>query len=134
MPWSPLAGGLLSGKYTRENPKGDGGRVSDGFSFVPHDPNRTYQVVDTLRSIGEAHSATPAQVALAWLLTRPAVASVLIGANKEAQLDDNLRAADIRLTDEDLKRLEEVTTPSPIYPNWFNARAFDMPVREALSK
>src|SRR5262249_33544757 len=86
--WSPLAGGFLTGKYTRENPKGDGGRLTS-FDVLPHDKNKGYELVDRLRTIGERHRATPAQVAIAWVLSKPFVSSVLLGANTSKQLDDN---------------------------------------------
>lgn len=129
--WSPLAGGFLSGKYSRQNPKGDGGRLSD-FSFIPYDAEKGYDLLDKVRAIGEGHGASPAQVAIAWLMHRPAVASVLIGANKMEQLDDNLKAAALKLSAEELTELDKITDPGLLYPGWFNARAFDAPVAEAL--
>ena len=110
--WSPLAGGFLSGKYTRENPKGDGGRLN-AFDMLPYDKEKGYQVVDRLRAIAAAHGATPAQVALAWVLSKPFVSSILLGANKLAQLNDNLGAAAVKLTNEDLASLDEFTSPVP---------------------
>jgi aryl-alcohol dehydrogenase-like predicted oxidoreductase len=130
--WSPLAGGFLSGKYTRENPKGDGGRLT-GFDMLPYDREKGHQVVDRLRAIGAAHQATPAQVALAWLLSKRAVTSVLIGANKLAQLEDNLGSVNVQLSAEELRELNEMTAPTPVYPNWFSARVVDVPVKEALA-
>jgi aryl-alcohol dehydrogenase-like predicted oxidoreductase len=131
--WSPLAGGFLSGKYTRENPKGDGGRLT-GFDMLPYDKEKGYQVVDRLRTIGAAHGATPAQVALAWVLSKPFVSSILLGANKLGQLEDNLGAADLKLRNEDLANLDEFTAPTSMYPNYFNARVADEAVGKALSK
>jgi aryl-alcohol dehydrogenase-like predicted oxidoreductase len=131
--WSPLAGGLLSGKYSKENPKGDEGRLSS-LDFIPFDRDKAYTLIDKLREIGKAHNASPAQISLAWLMTRKSVASVLIGANKLSQLEDNLGAADVKLTSEDLKTLNEMTTPALVYPHWFHARAFDAIVKEALEK
>src|SRR5262249_28866201 len=83
--WSPLAGGFLTGKYTRENPRGDGGRLN-AFDMLPYDKEKGHQVVDRLRAIGTAHDATPAQTAIAWVLSRPFVSSVLLGANTMSQL------------------------------------------------
>src|SRR5215831_9559122 len=97
--WSPLAGGFLSGKYTRDNPKGDGGRLNS-FDMLPYDKERGYQVVDRLRAIGSTLNATPAQVALAWVLSKSFVSSVLLGANKLSQLQDNLGAADLKIRKE----------------------------------
>lgn len=131
--WSPLAGGLLSGKYTRENPQGDGGRLS-GIDFIPHDREKSYQAIDRLRSISQARGASVAQIALAWLLSKSAVSSILLGANKLAQLEDNLGAADLRLSSEELTALDEITAPGLPYPNWFAARAaMDVPARDALA-
>lgn len=129
--WSPLAGGFLSGKYTKDNPKGDGGRLTS-FDMLPYDKDKGYQVVDRLRAIGTEHKATPAQVALAWVLSKPFVSSVLLGANKLSQLDDNLGAAALRLTKQELATLDEITAPAPIYPGFFNARVVDEPLRQAL--
>jgi aryl-alcohol dehydrogenase-like predicted oxidoreductase len=129
--WSPLAGGFLTGKYTRENPKGDGGRLT-GFDMLPYDREKGHQVVDRLRAIAKAHQATPAQVALAWLLSKRAVTSILIGANKMAQLEDNLGAVDVHLSAAELSELNEMTAPAPLYPNWFSTRVADVPVRDAL--
>jgi aryl-alcohol dehydrogenase-like predicted oxidoreductase len=131
MVWSPLAGGFLSGKYTRANPGGDGGRLT-GFDFLPFDRERGYDLVERLRAIGAGHGATPAQVALAWLLARPQVASVLVGASKPAQLEDNLGAAELRLSADEVRELDDLTAPAPVYPGWFNERVFDASVREAL--
>ena len=131
MVWSPLAGGFLSGKYTRANPKGDGGRLT-GFDFLPYDRERGYQLVDLLHSIGARRGATPAQIALAWLLTRPAVASILVGASSVKQLEDNLGAIAVHLESEDLAQLETATKPTVLYPNWFTERVVDSKVYQAL--
>src|SRR5690348_3438728 len=132
MVWSPLAGGFLTGKYTRENPAGDGGRLT-GFDFLPYDRNLGYEVVDRLRHIGNAHGATPAQVAIAWLLAKSHVATILIGANKMAQLEDNLGAVEIQLTADEVADLDKLTAPAAIYPNWFSDRTADPVVAKALS-
>jgi aryl-alcohol dehydrogenase-like predicted oxidoreductase len=131
--WSPLAGGFLSGKYTREKPAGDGGRLT-GFDMLPYDKEKGYQLVDRLRAIGTANGASPAQVALAWVLSKPFVSSVLLGANKLGQLEDNLGAANLKLRQEDLTSLDEFTAPSATYPNFFSARVVDEPVRNVLSR
>jgi len=131
--WSPLAGGFLSGKYTRENPQGDGGRLT-GFDFLPYDKERGYQIVDRLRSIASTHRATPAQVALAWVLSKPFVSSILLGANKFAQLEDNLGAAELKLSNEELAVLDEFSAPAAIYPQYFTARVTDEPLRKALGR
>ncbi len=129
--WSPLAGGFLTGKYTRENPAGDGGRLT-GFDMLPYDREKGHAVVDRLRAIGQEHEASPAQVALAWLLAKPVVTSVLLGANKMSQLDDNLGASRIQLTAAQIAELDEMTAPAVLYPNWFTARTADVPVKDAL--
>jgi aryl-alcohol dehydrogenase-like predicted oxidoreductase len=129
--WSPLAGGFLTGKYTRENPKGDGGRLT-GFDMLPYDKEKGYQLVDLLRGMAAEYRATPAQIAIAWVLTKPWVSSILLGANKFAQLEDNLAAANVKLRPEDVTKLDEFTTPTAIYPNYFNARVVDEPLRQAL--
>ncbi|BAC90637.1 aldo/keto reductase [Gloeobacter violaceus] len=129
--WSPLAGGFLSGKYTREDPEGGGGRLT-GFDFLPFDRERGYAVVDKLREIAAVHGATPAQVALAWLLSRPYVASILVGASRASQLADNLGAADLALTTEEIYGLDASTEPVATYPNWFNAKVYDGAVQDAL--
>ncbi|HEX7124530.1 MAG TPA: aldo/keto reductase [Thermodesulfobacteriota bacterium] len=130
--WSPLAGGFLTGKYTRQDPTGGGGRLS-GFDVIPFDRERGYDVVDRLVEIGRDRGVPPARVALAWLLARPYVASVLVGASRRAQLDDNLGAADLMLSADEVARLDALTAPAPIYPNWFNATITDGPIREALA-
>lgn len=129
--WSPLASGFLTGKYTRENPQGDGGRLT-GFDILPYDRDRGYTLLESMRQIASAHNSSPAQVAIAWLLTRPAVTSVLLGASKLAQLEDNLAASKLHLTPDALRVLDELTRPAPIYPNWFNANIFDAQAKAAL--
>ena len=86
-----------------------------------------------MREIGAGHDASPAQVALAWLLAKPHVASVLVGASNPRQLDDNLHAASVVLAPEELAALDEMTAPTPLYPNWFNEKIVDAPVRDALA-
>jgi aryl-alcohol dehydrogenase-like predicted oxidoreductase len=129
--WSPLAGGFLTGKYTRENPQGDGGRLT-GFDILPVDRERGYHIIDRLQAIGAAHGASPAQVALAWLLAKPYVTSVLVGASKPGQLTDNLAAASLRLTPDELAGLDTLSAPGTIYPNWFNELTPDGPAEQAM--
>jgi aryl-alcohol dehydrogenase-like predicted oxidoreductase len=131
MVWSPLAGGFLTGKYTRRDPQGGGGRLS-GFDVIPFDRERGYDVVDRITEIGRAHGASPAQVALAWLLVKRHVTSVLVGASRPSQLDDNLGAARLALSADEVSALDALTAPAPTYPNWFNATITDGPIREAL--
>jgi aryl-alcohol dehydrogenase-like predicted oxidoreductase len=116
--WSPIAGGLLSGKFTRTQ-KPDISRHLSGWSEPPiRDEERLYKIIDTLIAIGKAHGVSAAQVALAWLATRPGVASIIVGARNEVQLKDNLAAASLKLTADDLKTLEEVSALPLIYPYW----------------
>jgi aryl-alcohol dehydrogenase-like predicted oxidoreductase len=129
--WSPLAGGFLSGKYTRENPQGDGGRLN-AFDFLPVDKERGYTIVDAARNIAAAHGATPARVALAWVLAKPFVASVLIGASKVGQLDDNLGAADLTLSSAELAELDKLSALPQIYPQWFASLTGDPLVKKAF--
>jgi aryl-alcohol dehydrogenase-like predicted oxidoreductase len=132
MAWSPLAGGFLSGKYTRDKPKGESGDRLGGFDFLPYDRNRAYDLIDLLRKIGAEHGASPAQISLAWLLAKPSVASILIGASKMQQLEDNLGAAQLRLEADELAQLDAATAPTIPYPNWFNERVADGKAHEAL--
>jgi aryl-alcohol dehydrogenase-like predicted oxidoreductase len=133
MVWSPLAGGFLSGKYTREKPQGDGGRLTS-FDFLPHDREKGYAVVDKLREIAQERNASPAQIALAWLLRKRGVTSILIGANQMAQLEDNLGAVNVQLAAEQMAQLDDLTATALPYPHWFTARvAGDPPVTAALA-
>jgi aryl-alcohol dehydrogenase-like predicted oxidoreductase len=132
MVWSPLAGGFLTGRYTRENPGGDGGRLT-GFDIIPFDREHGYNVVEHLREFGRQHNASPAQVALAWLLSRPHVTSILVGASKMSQLQDNLGATSLELSADEIATLDKLTEPVALYPNWFNASIYDAPVRDALA-
>ena len=113
--WSPLAGGFLSGKYTREA-DADGRRKS--FDFPPVNKERGFEIVDKLREIASSHNASVPQIALAWLLHKKGVTSVIIGATKEAQLVDNLKSVDIELSAEEMARLDEVSQLAPEYPHW----------------
>ena len=116
--WSPLAGGFLSGKYGRANPAPAGTRFSEAGQFVPFDREMGYKVIDALREVASRHGASPARVALAWVLARPAVSSVIIAARKPEHLEDNIKAVDLNLTPEDLKLLDDVSNPGTPYPKW----------------
>ncbi len=124
--WSPLSAGYLTGRYTPSGGEPPD-EVADArlakFPFPPIDREVGDGVVECLRSLGAARGAAPAQLALAWLLTRPHVTSVIIGASSLAQLDENLAAAEVTLTDDEIAALDELTEPAPIYPNWW-ARHF----------
>ena len=130
--WSPLAGGFLTGRYTREDPSGGGGRM-DSFSFLPIDRERSFAVIAELKTIAAAHQATAAQIALAWLLAKRHVGCVLVGASSDAQLTDNLAAAQVQLSAEEVGRLDQMTTPKPIYPGWFEPVFTDPKLRTALN-
>jgi len=120
MVWSPLAGGLLSGKFTPDGKGPDGARRAN-FDFPVVDKARAFKVVDAMRPIAERHQATVAQIALAWLLSRPQVSSVIVGAKTPDQLKENLGASGLVLTSDDLQALEEVSKLPPEYPGWMLA-------------
>lgn len=115
--WSPLAGGLLSGKFSRDNQKPEGARRSE-FDFPIVDKERVWRVLDVLTPIAQAHSCSPARIALAWLLHKPVVTSVIIGAKRPDQLKDNLASIDTRLTDAEMEQLDDVSALPEEYPGW----------------
>lgn len=117
MVWSPLAGGFLSGKYSRDGGT-DGANRRDTFDFPPVDKERGYNVIDAMRPIAEAKGVSIAQIALAWLLHQKAVTSVILGAKKPEQLKDNIAATKVVLTDAELKALDEVSKLPAEYPGW----------------
>lgn len=120
--WSPLAGGMLSGRYRRGQPAPADGRNFSGFKEPPiRDEERLYDIVEQLIQIGEAHGVSAAEVALAWLLHKPAVASVVVGAKKESQLRANLHSVEVKLTDEEMNRLHAVSKLPLLYPFWHQA-------------
>lgn len=122
MVWSPIAGGLLSGKHRRNQATPEGTRQLAGWTEPPiRDENRLWNIVDALVEIGEARGVSAAQVALAWLLGRPMVATLVIGGRNEAQFKDNLAAAELKLTDKERARLDHVSKPPVIYPYWHQA-------------
>jgi aryl-alcohol dehydrogenase-like predicted oxidoreductase len=131
--WSPLASGFLSGKYTRESLSDPDNRFS-GFDLLPFDKEHGFTLVEQMRGIASAHGASVAQVAIAWLLAKDAVTSVLLGASKAHQLDDNLGAMKVKLSTEEIAALDAATTPPPVYPNWFIDRLADAKTAEALAK
>lgn len=129
--WSPLAGGFLSGRYTREDPGGGNGRLG-GFDLIPFDRDRGYDLVTQLRAMAAERGTQPAQIALAWLLRRPGVTSLLVGASRPDQLAANLAAVDVALGDDEMMELDAMSAADPPYPNWFNARTFDTLVADRL--
>ncbi|MBB5571582.1 MULTISPECIES: aldo/keto reductase [Rhizobium] len=121
MVWSPLAGGLLSGKYGPGAPgNGEGRRAS--FDFPPVDKDRAWACVAAMRDVAEKHGASVATVALAWILTKPFVTSIIIGAKRLDQLDQNLAAVKLKLDADDLAKLDEVSALAAEYPGWMLAR------------
>jgi len=116
MPWSPLAGGLLSGKFSTDGGPADARRAQFDFPLV--DKARAFRCVDAMRPIAAAHGCSVAQVALAYLLAKPAVTSVIIGAKTAEQLTDNIAATKLVLTADELAKLDEVSALPPEYPGW----------------
>ena len=121
MVWSPLAGGLLSGKYGPGAPgNGDGRRAN--FDFPPVDKDRAWDCVAAMRDVAAKHSVSVAEVALAYILAKPFVTSVIIGAKRIEQLNENLKAVTLRLDSDDMARLDEVSALAPEYPGWMLER------------
>ncbi|HVX25256.1 MAG TPA: aldo/keto reductase [Parafilimonas sp.] len=120
MVWSPLAGGFLSGKYSRNKNPEDARRVN--FDFPPINKEKAFDIIDVMEPIAQSKNVSVAQVALAWLLRQPAVTTVIIGAKKMEQLEDNLKAVEVIFTEEELKKLDEVSKLTPEYPGWMLAR------------
>jgi len=116
--WSPLAGGFLTGKFTRDTTDAEGRRAS--FDFPPIDKERAFDTVDVMRKIAEEHDASIAQVAIAWVLSKRAVTSVIIGARKLSQLEDNLGSVDLTLSEHELNALNEVSELALEYPAWMD--------------
>lgn len=120
LPWSPLAGGFLSGKFTRDGGPNDARRTT--FDFPPVDKDKAFAIIDVMRPMAEARGVSVAQIALAWLLHQKHVTSVIIGARTEAQLADNLAAASVELTSEDLAALDKASALRREYPGWMLER------------
>lgn len=120
MVWSPLAGGLLSGKYGHNMSPEESRRTN--FDFPPVDKEKAFTIVDAMKPIAESKGVSVAQIALAWLLHQPVVTSVIIGAKKPEQLEDNLKAIDVKLTPDEINQLNEVSKLTPEYPGWMLER------------
>lgn len=121
IPWSPLAGGFLSGKYNRNVEKaGDARR--DQLDFPPVNREKAYDIIDLMLQIGKEHKASAAQVALAWMLRKPAVTSIITGVRNEAQLLDNIASTELSLSGEEMKQLDSISALSPEYPGWMLER------------
>jgi aryl-alcohol dehydrogenase-like predicted oxidoreductase len=131
--WSPLSSGFLSGKYTRASLSDPDNRFS-GFDLLPFDKEHGFRLVERLRKIAAEHDASVAQIALAWLLGKQDVTSVLMGASKLNQLDDNIGAANVTLTAAELAELDAETALSPVYPNWFIERVADQVTAKAVAR
>ncbi len=125
--WSPLAGGLLSGKYRRGVSAPTGSRHLSEWSEPPiNNEDKLYDTIDTAVAIGEVHGVSAARVALAYLLAKPGVTSLVVGARTPEQLRDNLEAADLELTSDEIARLDEVSGEPLRYPHWHQAaNSFD---------
>jgi aryl-alcohol dehydrogenase-like predicted oxidoreductase len=121
MVWSPLAGGLLSGKFAPDG-KGPEGSRRASFDFPVVDKPRAFRVVDAMRPIAERHGVSVARVALAWLLSKKVVSTVIVGAKTPEQLADNLGASGLELSAEDLQALDTVSQLPPEYPGWMLER------------
>lgn len=122
LPWSPLAAGFLSGKYERDQPQPAGARLEKWKDrFAEHDNDRGWRTVDAVKAIAREKETTASAVALAWLLAKPTVSSVIFGARSLAQLDDNLKAAEVKLTAEEVQRLDEASRFEVGYPYKFIA-------------
>src|SRR5882757_3930014 len=121
LPWSPLAGGLLSGKYSREAQGPEGSRRAQ-FDFPPVDKERAWRVIDAMRPIANAHNVSVARVAIAWLLHKAPVTSVIIGAKTVEQLNDNIAAVDLTLSAEQMATLDKVSALPNEYPGWMVER------------
>jgi aryl-alcohol dehydrogenase-like predicted oxidoreductase len=121
MVWSPLAGGFLSGKFDRESAGPQGARRTS-FDFPPVDKARAWPIIDAMREVADARGVSVARVALAYVLAKPFVTSVIIGARNTEQLEDNLAAADLALTDAELAKLDAISELAPEYPGWMLSR------------
>ena len=119
--WSPLAGGLLSGKF-KEDASGPEGARRTTFDFPPVDRQRAFRAVEAMRPIAAAHDVSVARVALAWVLRQPGITSVIIGAKSQEQLADNLAASELKLSDTELAALNEVSKLPREYPGWMFER------------
>jgi len=131
MVWSPLAQGFLSGKITPEN-LADGDHRLASFDFLPLDKEQGFRALDRMREVAAAKVCTVPQLALAWLLAKPAATNVILGASKMAHLDDNLGAVDIELDADDTAALDALMPPPRLYPHWFNDRTKDQAHETAL--
>ena len=121
MVWSPLAGGLLSGKYKDADDKGPSGARRATFDFPPVDKDRAFKCIDAMRPLAQQHKVSVAQIALAWILSKPFVSSVIIGAKSMDQLRDNIAATRVQLSADEIRLLDDVSQLAPEYPGWMLA-------------
>jgi len=121
MPWSPLAGGFLSGKYTRTSEK-NGNNRRDNFDFPPINKDKAYDIIDVIIEIGKQHNVSAAQIALAWVRQQPGVTSTIIGAKNSDQLLDNIKSTEVTLSADDLKKIDEASALPKEYPGWMVER------------
>ena len=129
--WSPLAGGLTSGKYRRDQRPASGRHLSEWNEPPVDDENRLWNTVDALVAVGEEHGCSAAQVSIAWLLARPGISSVIIGARSADQLTDNLAAMALELTDDQIARIERASRPRLPYPIWHQRKTVSARLAEA---
>jgi aryl-alcohol dehydrogenase-like predicted oxidoreductase len=121
MPWSPLAGGFLGGKYGRNAEKAEGSR-RDTFDFPPINKEKTYDIIDVASQVVKQHNVSIAEVALAWVRQQKGVTSTIIGAKNIDQLNANIKSTELLLTDDDLKKLDEISALPKEYPAWMVER------------
>ena len=121
MPWSPLAGGFISGKYSRTTQKAGNSRRDD-FDFPPVDKQKAYDIIDVLAEIAKEHDTSVARIALAWMLQKKPVISIIIGAENNEQLTDNIASTRVKLLDEEMEKLDKVSELASEYPGWMVAR------------
>ncbi len=124
MPWSPLAGGFLSGKFSRKTLKAGNSR-RDEFDFPPVNKEKAYDIIDVMQEISSAYNVSVARVALAWLLRKKGVTSIIIGAKKEEQLRENIASTSLLLTADEMSRLDSISELSKEYPGWMVERQAD---------
>ena len=125
MVWSPLAGGLLSGKYTRDR-QGEQGSRRVSFDFPPVQKDRAYDCIEAMRPMADSRGVSVAQIALAWLLHQPHVTSVIVGAKRVDQLEDNIAATKVELSTADLDAIDKVSALPSEYPGWMLVRQGDL--------
>jgi aryl-alcohol dehydrogenase-like predicted oxidoreductase len=129
--WSPLAGGLTSGKYRRDDQPDSGRHLGEWDEPPVDDPDRLWRTVDALVEVGDEHGCSAARVSIAWLLSRPGVSSVIVGARNKDQLADTLAATELALSDAQLDEIERVSRPLTPYPLWHQRKTVAPRLSEA---